>query len=163
MTGVCRRAFCVNIGAKQEGGAHMPDWSRYPSVGSASNTDYFAVDPDILLVVPHPGMVDTPELARANVEFQNAYARALGRPCSTLVVMTHLLSQDAETRRIYGAMTANGLYFASALVVQNALSRALGSFFIGLSKPPIPIKLFDGVENAIAWLRSVRPGEARKE
>jgi len=141
----------------------MADWSRYLSVGTAAKTDYFAVDPDILLVVPHPGMVDTPDLARQNVEFQNGYARRLGCPCSTLVVLTHLLSQDAETRKIYGEMTASGLYFASALVVENALSRALGSFFIGLSKPPIPVRLFDGVENAVAWLRSVRPASTQKE
>ncbi|MEI6666644.1 MAG: hypothetical protein WCP29_00705 [Acidobacteriota bacterium] len=135
----------------------MTDLSQFHKLGTASLTDYYCADSDILLVIPQSGMVDTPQLAREHVDYQNAYARALGKPCSTLVVLSNLLSQDAESRRIYGEMGGTGLYFASALVVDNLLSRALGSFFIGLSKPRIPVKLFDTIEHGIAWLRSIRP------
>ena len=36
------------------------------------------------------------------------------------------------------------------------LSRAIGSFFIGLSKPPVPTRLFKSIDEALAWLRSIR-------
>jgi hypothetical protein len=39
-----------------------------------------------------------------------------------------------------------------ALIVGNPLSRIVGSFYIGLSRPPMPIKLFDNKEKAKTWL-----------
>jgi hypothetical protein len=135
----------------------MADFSQYQSVGTDGNTDYYIAEPDILLVVPKEGMVDTPKTARAAVDFQTAYARKLGKKCSTLVIMSNVLSQDAETRRIYNEMTISGHFFATALIVNNPLSRAVASFAIGLSKPTVPIKLFDSVEKGIEWLRSIRP------
>ena len=137
----------------------MTDLSQYQNVGTVANTDYYTApsDPDILLIIPRKDFVDTPQLARIAADFQSDYARQLGKKCSTVVVMSNLLSQDAETRRIYSEMAGNGLFYASALVVDNALSRALGSFFIGLSRPKVPLKLFDTPEKAIAWLKSIRP------
>jgi hypothetical protein len=135
----------------------MTNFAQYQSVGTDGNSNYYTADPDILLVIPKAGMVDNPQSARVAVDFQIAYARQFGKKCSTLVIMSNVLSQDAETRRIYGEMSGTGLFFATALVVDNPLSRALGSFLIGLSKPQVPIKLFDTVEKGIEWLRTVRP------
>ncbi len=135
----------------------MTDFSQYQSVGTDGNTDYYIADPDILLVIPKAGMVDTPQTARIAVDYQTAYARKLGKKCSTLVIMSNVLSQDAETRRIYDEMTVSGLFFGTALIVNNPLSRAIASFAIGLSKPQVPIKLFDTVEKGAAWLRTIRP------
>jgi len=101
--------------------------------------------------------VDNPQSARVAVDFQIAYARKLGKKCSTLVIMSDVLSQDAETRRTYGEMSGTGLFYATALIVDNPLSRALGSFLIGLSKPQVPLKLFDTIEKGIAWLQTIRP------
>ena len=56
--------------------------------------------------------------------------------------------QEPEARRAYTEIDPNLLY-GEALVVENAVSRALGSFFVGLTRPKVPTKLFDSVENAI--------------
>jgi hypothetical protein len=136
----------------------MNDLSQYQYIGTVENqAEYYAVDPDIMLIVPKEGMVDTPQLARASADYQSAYARKVGRKCATVVIMSNILSQDAETRRVYRELAENGLFFGAALVVDNALSRALAGFFIGLSKPRIPMKLFDTVEKSIEWLRTIRP------
>jgi hypothetical protein len=135
----------------------MTDFSQYQSVGTDGNSDYYIADPDILLVIPKAGMVDTPQTARKAVDFQTAYASQLGKKCSTLVIMSNVLSQDAETRRIYNEMTLSGQFFGTALIVNNPLSRAIASFAIGLSKPGVPIKLFDTIEKGIEWLRTIRP------
>ena len=135
----------------------MTDFSQYQSVGTDGHSNYYIADPDILLVIPQTGMVDTPKTARIAVDFQTDYARKLGKKCSTLVIMSNVLSQDAETRRIYDEMTVSGYFFGTALVVSNPLSRAIASFAIGLSKPQVPIKLFDTVEKGIEWLKKVRP------
>ena len=135
----------------------MTDFSQYQSVGTDGNSDYYIADPDILLINPRAGMVDTPQTARRAVDFQTAYAKKLGKKCSTLVIMSNVLSQDAETRRLYNEMTVSGHFFGTALIVSNPLSRAVASFAIGLSKPQVPIKLFDTVEKGIDWLRTIRP------
>lgn len=135
----------------------MTDFSQYQSVGTDGNSDYYVADPDILMAVPKQGMVDTPHTARLAVEYQTAYARKLRKKCSTLVIMSNVLSQDAETRRIYNEMTVSGEFFGTALIVSNPLSRAIASFAIGLSKPQMPIKLFNTVEKGIEWLRTIRP------
>jgi hypothetical protein len=70
--------------------------------------------------------------------------------------MANMLSQDAEARRAYAEVDIN-LFFGAALVVENSLSRALGSFFVGLARPAVPTKLFDSIENAVEWLKTMRP------
>jgi hypothetical protein len=50
-----------------------------------------------------------------------------------------------------------GTFFAASLVVTNALSRAIGSFILGLSRPAVPTKMHPDFERAIAWAESQRP------
>jgi hypothetical protein len=130
--------------------------SELKAVGAQGNTEYWTCGPDILVVVPAPGYKDTVELARANMEWQHAFARSLGRKCGLVVVMNNLLSQDAESRRVYSEGMLPELFYGSALVVGNPLSRAIGSFFIGLSKPAVPLTLVSSIEEGISWLQGIR-------
>lgn len=126
-------------------------------VGKTCNTDYTEIDPDILLVAPFPGSKDDGKSARENVDFQAAWAVKAGRRCGVVVVMSSLTSQDGDARRIYAEGMNPQLFFGAALVVGNPLARAIGSFFMGLSRPLVDTRLFDTVDAATAWLRSVRP------
>jgi hypothetical protein len=49
------------------------------------------------------------------------------------------------------------LFFAVALIVTNPLARAIGSFFLGLTRPPVPTKLFESVDAATSWCAALRP------
>jgi hypothetical protein len=61
------------------------------------------------------------------------------------------ISRDA---RVYYTGSANAeLLVAIALVVDSALSRIIGSFFLGLNKTPFPAKLFTSEDAALKWLR----------
>jgi hypothetical protein len=135
----------------------MTNFSQYQQFGTLAGANYYLVDADITLIVPPKGFFDNPKQARESADFQDMYARKLGKKCGLVVVMSNVLSQDAETRRVYNAQAANGLYYGVALVVDNALSRALGSFLIGMSQTKVPIKLFDSVEKGLDWLRTIRP------
>src|SRR5512135_1686181 len=136
----------------------MIDTSKYKEVGRTPNTVVYIAeaDPDILTVIPRAGTMDNARDARENVAFFHSYARALGRSCACVVIMANMLSQEPEARRAYqGIDTA--LFYGGGLVVENALSRALGSFFMGLSRPNVPTRLFDTVDNAVTWLKTMRP------
>lgn len=127
-------------------------------VGDTFNTEYFMFELDILVVNPTPGYKDNVEAARSNMEWQQTFARKLGTKCGLVVVLNNLLSQDAESRKVYSDGLLPELFYGSALVVSNPLSRAIGSFFIGLSKPVIPLTLVKSIADGIAWLGTIKKG-----
>ncbi|MFO0692182.1 MAG: hypothetical protein U0230_01370 [Polyangiales bacterium] len=136
-----------------------PSWIE---VGRTANTVYYAHDDDVLIVVPQPGSHDDGATARENVSFQMGHARQLGRRIATVVLLGRLVAQDADARRAYADGMNPELCFGSALVVTNPLSRAIGSFFLGLSKPRIPTKMVESVDQAVAWLDTLRGSGAAR-
>ena len=128
-------------------------------VGNTSNTEYRTTPDarDILIVLPHSGLRDDGESARMNIDFQLGYARSVGRPCAVIVHLASLMSQDAEARRVYAAAMVPASFFAASLVVTSPISRAIGSFFLGLSRPAVPTKMWPDFAKAIAWAESQRP------
>jgi hypothetical protein len=131
-------------------------------LGSTGNSHYFlGPAEDVVLVLPDPGSRDDGSSALENVAFQAGYARRLGRRCATVVMLGRLVSQDAGARRVYAAGMDPGQFFATALVVSNGISRAIGSFFLGLARPRIPIRMFDSIEKALAWVEEQRPAAGK--
>ena len=135
------------------------DHADWKPVGSTSNTDYKTKlgAEDILIVLPRPDLRDDGPSARMNVEFQINYARSTGRRCAVIVHLGSLTSQDAEARRAYAAAMTPDVFFAASLVVTNPISRAIGSFFLGLTRPGVPTKMWGDFAKAIAWAESMRP------
>jgi len=128
-----------------------PDWK---SVGRTSNTSYYMAGDDVLIILPDAGLKDNAASARENTAFQIDVAKRLGRPLGLVVYLTSLLGQDAEARKVYASMDRK-MFSGSALVVSNQLARAIGSFFLGLSRPAFPAKLVGTIEEGIAWIATL--------
>jgi hypothetical protein len=135
----------------------LPVPEQWKPLGRTYNTHYYLLSDDVLIVLPDQGLRDDGASARVNIDFQSAYARMLGRRCCVVVVLDSLTSQDSEARRIYAAGMQPSLFYAAALIVTNPLARAIGSFFLGLTRPAVPTKLFESVEEAAAWVTTQRP------
>jgi hypothetical protein len=45
---------------------------------------------------------------------------------------------------------------ASALITASVVGRFIGSFFLKINRPSVPIKIFNNVEEAVAWLKQFR-------
>ena len=59
----------------------------------------------------------------------------------SLGVRTHMSSERA------------GRYLARvALVADSPLTRTIGNFFMRLNRPPFPVRIFDGEDEALRWL-----------
>jgi len=131
---------------------------RAPSapLGSTVNTEYFLLAPDVLLGVPRKDSVDDEVSARANVAFQLDYARASGRPCGVVIVADHLVSQDASARRIYAEQMDPALILGTALIVNRPLARAIGSFFLGLTRPRVKLTMTGSIDEALRWIDKLR-------
>ena len=137
----------------------QPD-SAWKPIGRTSNTSYFLAGEDVLIVLPDAGLRDNAMSARENTSFQIEATRRAGRPLGLVVYMSSLLSQDPAARKVYASMDAS-LFTGSALVVANPLARAIGSFFLGLSRPKFPARLVETIEEGIAWLGTLRTQEPK--
>ncbi|MBS1256380.1 MAG: hypothetical protein MAG581_02202 [Deltaproteobacteria bacterium] len=65
-------------------------------------------------------------------------------------------SIDKESRKFYTGKEASEITLGVALLIGSKLSRMLGNFFIGLDRPPYPIRLFNIEEEALIWLRQLK-------
>ncbi len=123
--------------------------------------EYFTKDGDILVVMPPPNYKDSVDRARIIMDFiepyaHAQYARVPPRKCGVIIVMNNILSQDAASRRVYNERTDPAVFNGIAMVVNNPLARAIASFFIGLSRLSVPLRIVDSVDDAIAWFESMR-------
>lgn len=64
----------------------------------------------------------------------------------------NILKISKKTRR-YQATEGPKIVDKIAQVIENPVTRTIVSFFLGLSKIPIPIKMFNSVDEAIKWLK----------
>ena len=131
-----------------------PDWTP---IGETFNTRYYLGAHDIAIVMPQLGLKDDAASARVNIDFQTAWAKSTRDRCAVVVCLFHLLSQDSGARRVYAEGMDPRFFYAAALVVSNPISRAIGSFFIGLTKPGVPTAIVGTIEEGIAWCARQRP------
>lgn len=73
-----------------------------------------------------------------------------GRPTPLLVHTEDAGPQDRGARMEF--VRHQEIVAAVALVVGNPLSRLMATFFINVSRPDIPIRLFEDDEAALTWL-----------
>jgi hypothetical protein len=78
-------------------------------------------------------------------------ARRQARPL--LVDMRRTKSMDRDARAHYAGPATVGVARAVALLTGSPLTRVLASFFMGLSKPVVPTRMFTSEAEALAWLR----------
>ena len=62
------------------------------------------------------------------------------------------MSTDTEGRKYYSRPELVDYFSACAFIVDSPLSRVIGSLYLGLSKPPFPVRLFKSENEALTWL-----------
>jgi len=80
-----------------------------------------------------------------------AMTELTGGRLSPLLVDLHDSGQQARAARLEFTSQAD-LVSAVALIVGTPLSRIMGNFFLGVSRPPYPVRMFDTEESALVWL-----------
>jgi hypothetical protein len=131
------------------------DTRGWTKAGSSGMGGYYLASTDVLVAVPPPGHIQTEENARRSLAEFNRIAESTGRRMAVIVLVDLVKSQDAASRRVWSAPQERNLRCALALVCASALSRAIGSFFIGLNRPACPTKMFATYEQALSWTREM--------
>ncbi len=76
-----------------------------------------------------------------------------GRQRPMLVDTSTMKSLAREARHYYASEEAASLATAVALIVGTPVSRVLGNFYLGLSNPQLPTRLFVSEAEAVEWLK----------
>jgi hypothetical protein len=116
-------------------------------------TEHFTAElrPDgVLQISWRPGFTIDAELARAAVAAGDEVAA--GTPRRLLVDMRVSGQMDREARAIFSA--PSDWAHAVALWVQSPMSKVIANFFLGVSKTPVPTRLFTDEAEALAWLKA---------
>jgi len=78
-----------------------------------------------------------------------------GESRGLLVDMRTLGVIDKEARSIFA--TPNDWAYAVALWVRSPLSMVVANFFLGVSRSPVPVRMFTKETDAVTWLQAQRP------
>ncbi len=78
---------------------------------------------------------------------------ANGKKVPIIIDVRGVRSITREARGTASSPDAVNIAKAIALLVGSPVSRVIGNFYMGLNKPPYPVKLFSSEKKAIAWLK----------
>lgn len=76
-----------------------------------------------------------------------------GRKRPLFVDTKTMKSLAREARHYYASEEAARVASAVAVIVGTPVSRVLGNFYLGLSNPHLPTRLFSSEEDALEWLK----------
>lgn len=130
-----------------------PTWQE---VGSTSNTTFYVDHERIMLVLPHLRSHDTGATARINLEFLHGWFASNDDPPLLMIFLDRVVSQDRGARKLYSDDTYDPWALGFALVGGTLLSRAMGSFFMGLSRTAVPLEFFATIPDARPWLHGLK-------
>jgi hypothetical protein len=105
----------------------------------------------IVRIIHKPDAEVTLESAKETME---AYLKIYQGKKRPLFVDTKMMKSLArEARQYYAGEEAAKVASAVALMVDTPVSKVLGNFYIGLSKPHLPSRLFSSDSEALEWLK----------
>lgn len=91
----------------------------------------------------------------AEAEYLKVEKLLHGELVPVLVNMEGAIKIDRDSRTYY-AENAPKYFTAGAIVVKSTFTRILAKFFMGLNKPPMPMKLVSSEEAGLAWLQQYK-------
>jgi len=105
----------------------------------------------IVRIIWVPGAEVTLEDAEESMAAWVKISQGKRRP---MVVDTATMKSLArEARHLYASERAAKVACAVGIVVGTPVSRVLGNFYLGLSNPHLPTRLFDSEDEALEWLK----------
>jgi hypothetical protein len=108
---------------------------------------------DILYGVYLPGGVITLEVAKEVVKQRLEYTEGVAYPM--LVSGEGLKAVDKEARSYFSKEGSEGI-IAGVLLVNSIYTEFFGNFFLKISKPENPSKLFTDKQEALKWLEQYK-------
>jgi len=82
---------------------------------------------------------------------------AAGKRRPAIIDTSQVKGLSREARAAYSGQRAAAIWTACALVVSaSTVARTVGNFVIAVGRPAFPTRMFDSVEDAVAWARTFK-------
>ncbi|MFH1795906.1 MAG: hypothetical protein ABIK36_06570 [Pseudomonadota bacterium] len=108
-------------------------------------------DDGIARIIHLPGaevtLADAQETMAAYQKLNN------GRRLPLFIDTKKMKSLSRDARQFYASEEAAACASAAGIIVGTPVSRVLGTFYLGLSNPKLPSRLFSDDDEALAWLK----------
>ncbi len=115
------------------------------------------IRPGIVAALPDEGVVETPDLSATVYAGYTRLAQELGHPVAIVVLVDRLGDQTPEVRRYWQQVMKTDVLCCAALVSESFFARAISSFFVGISKPEVPTRIFGTLDRAVEWAETHLP------
>ena len=128
-----------------------------PSHAIKSATGYtWLDDKGIVFAIAEPHDVHSLEHAVENHRIIAEIAGGVRRPF--VINMTHVKSMSREARAFYAGPVPAENITACAIITDSNIGKIVANFFIGLTKPSVPTRMFTEYEPALEWLEQYKAG-----
>ena len=109
---------------------------------------------DILYFTYLPGVVITLDIAKEVVKKRLEYVEGIKYP--VIVMGEGLRSMDKQARDYLSSEGIRDI-IAGALLVNSVYTEFFGNFFLRITKPAIPARVFTDEKRALEWLQQFKP------
>lgn len=99
-----------------------------------------------------PDAEETLETAKENNASIKKFVKKEKSPL--LADLSQIEQASCEAGEYYSRAESKEIVSAIGLITKSSVSRVIGNFFLGLNKPPYPVKLFASEKEAIESLKS---------
>jgi len=107
-------------------------------------------DDGIIIAIANPQPLHTLENAIENTRINQELAGDVKRPF--IIDLTKVTAMSREARAYYAGPEPRKSLTAVALITESNIGRLVANFFIGLTKPVLPTKLFNSYNEALEWV-----------
>jgi hypothetical protein len=114
----------------------------------------FKIQDGVLCMSYKKGLMITQKIAREIVETRLNFSNHEYFPL--LIIDQGIIGMDKSARDHLSSKEGTSKITASALVLNTVYSRVLGNFFIKLTRPTIPVRIFNDKAKAMEWLQAYR-------
>jgi hypothetical protein len=111
---------------------------------------HFELRDDLLIGTFKKGLKINLEIATEIVKTWQDFTEH--KPVRQLIYNQGVISMDKKARDYLSSEKAVGKVIAGAIVLDSAFGSFLGNFYLSVSKPKMPARIFSKTENALKWL-----------
>ena len=106
----------------------------------------------IIRTIGNPNTEHTLADAKKDIEIFSKLANGIKRPL--LSDISRVKTVSLEAREYFAVEETARVSTAIGLIINSPISKVIGNFYLSLSKPSFPVKLFSSEEKAIRWLKT---------
>jgi hypothetical protein len=108
----------------------------------------------VLIVTYKHGISVNYEVAKQLIKMRLDFCENISYP--VLIIDEGVLSMDKKARDLFSSKEGTVNIIASALVLSTVYSKVIGNFFIKVTRPHIPVKIFNDKILALEWLEQYK-------